>query len=78
MIYFAHFSCILKVKADAFGIKEEEAVSIVAVKMAKPPVSKSQLVGLMSEIKIMLHLGKHLNVVNLLGACTKELAKSKY
>ena len=43
--------------------------------MCKPPVTKSQLVGLMSEIKIMLHVGKHLNVVNFLGACTLELAK---
>lgn len=25
----------------------------------------------MSELKIMSHLGPHLNVVNLLGACTK-------
>lgn len=25
----------------------------------------------MSELKIMSHLGPHLNIVNLLGACTK-------
>lgn len=25
----------------------------------------------MSELKIMTHLGPHLNIVNLLGACTK-------
>lgn len=29
----------------------------------------------MSELKIMVHLGKHLNVVNLLGAVTKNITK---
>lgn len=65
------------VLATAVGILEWEPKTTVAVKMCKPPVTKPQLVGLMSEIKIMLHLGKHLNVVNLLGACTMELSKSK-
>ncbi len=65
------------VLADAVGILESEPVTKVAVKMCKPPVTKPQLTGLMSEIKIMLHLGKHLNVVNLMGACTMELSKSK-
>lgn len=27
--------------------------------------------ALMSELKILVHIGNHLNVVNLLGACTK-------
>ncbi len=45
--------------------------------MPKPPATKQQLVAMMSEIKIMLHLGKHLNVVNLLGCCTMDLAKSE-
>ena len=63
--------------ATAVGILEWEPKTTVAVKMCKPPVTKPQLVGLMSEIKIMLHLGKHLNVVNLLGACTMELSKSE-
>lgn len=31
----------------------------------------SEKQALMSELKIMSHLGPHLNVVNLLGACTK-------
>ena len=65
------------VLATAVGILEWEPKTTVAVKMCKPPVTKPQLVGLMSEIKIMLHLGKHINVVNLLGACTMELSKSK-
>lgn len=33
--------------------------------------------ALISELKIMVHLGQHLNVVNLLGAVTKNIAKRK-
>ena len=62
-------------KATAYGINEFEPSTVVAVKMAKPPVAKAHLLALMSEIKIMLVLGKHLNVVNLLGACTKDLSE---
>lgn len=41
---------------------------------ALPPSAtarSSEKQALMSELKIMSHLGPHLNVVNLLGACTK-------
>lgn len=31
--------------------------------------------ALMSELKILIHIGHHLNVVNLLGACTKRGGK---
>lgn len=34
--------------------------------------------ALISELKIMVHLGQHLNVVNLLGAVTKNIAQRKY
>lgn len=33
---------------------------------------RSETQALMSELKIMSHLGPHLNIVNLLGACTKH------
>lgn len=32
--------------------------------------------ALMSELKILIHIGNHLNVVNLLGACTKPNGRS--
>lgn len=32
----------------------------------------------MSELKILIHIGHHLNVVNLLGACTKTGGESSY
>lgn len=65
------------VKGIAYGICEEEPVSTVAVKMVKRGIDLSYLDALSSELKIMVHLGKHLNVVNLLGACTKKIGKSK-
>lgn len=34
--------------------------------------------ALISELKIMVHLGQHLNVVNLLGAVTKNIVQRKY
>lgn len=33
--------------------------------------SSGAVQSLMSELKVMVHLGPHLNVVNLLGACTR-------
>lgn len=45
----------------------------VAVKMIKSALNTSTLECLASELKIMIHLGPHLNVVNLLGACTTEI-----
>jgi FMS-like tyrosine kinase 1 len=47
------------------------------VKMVKRNADRMYIKALASELKIMVHLGKHLNVVNLLGACTKSLAKSE-
>lgn len=52
-------------------------MTIVAVKMVKPNAELSQIKALMTELKILIHVGKHLNVVNLLGACTSTLNKSK-
>lgn len=64
-------------KGNATGIAEGEDSTIVAVKMVKPNADYTYLKALADELKIMVHLGKHLNVVNLLGACTKNIAKRK-
>ena len=60
-------------KAEATGIVSWESSTTVAVKMVKPQADISYIKALMAELKIMIHLGKHLNIVNLLGACTKGL-----
>ena len=62
-------------KAQAQGIVSWERSTTVAVKMVKPNADISYIRALMAELKIMTHLGKHLNIVNLLGACTDTLNK---
>ncbi|XP_035270609.1 vascular endothelial growth factor receptor 2 isoform X1 [Anguilla anguilla] len=59
------------VEAAAFGIEKASTCTTVAVKMLKEGATSSEYRALMSELKILIHIGHHLNVVNLLGACTK-------
>ncbi|XP_076005156.1 vascular endothelial growth factor receptor kdr-like isoform X2 [Genypterus blacodes] len=59
------------VEASAFGIDKLSTCKTVAVKMLKGGATTNERKALMSELKILIHIGHHLNVVNLLGACTK-------
>ncbi|XP_063699652.1 vascular endothelial growth factor receptor kdr-like isoform X2 [Culicoides brevitarsis] len=63
------------VKGIAQGIIPYEEESTVAVKMVKANTDDEIMRALISELKIMVHLGQHLNVVNLLGAVTKNIAR---
>ncbi|XP_048349999.1 receptor-type tyrosine-protein kinase FLT3 [Sphaerodactylus townsendi] len=58
------------VNATAYGISEAGVSVQVAVKMLKEKYSSSEKDALMSELKMMTHIGSHENIVNLLGACT--------
>ncbi|XP_036376880.1 vascular endothelial growth factor receptor 1 isoform X2 [Megalops cyprinoides] len=58
-------------QASAFGINNSSSCKTVAVKMLKDGATPSEHKALMTELKILIHIGHHLNVVNLLGACTK-------
>ncbi|XP_043925533.1 vascular endothelial growth factor receptor 3 isoform X2 [Protopterus annectens] len=60
------------VEASAFGITKSNTCETVAVKMLKDGATASEQKALMSELKILIHIGNHLNVVNLLGACTRS------
>uniref|UniRef100_A0A8C1C7Q6 receptor protein-tyrosine kinase n=1 Tax=Cyprinus carpio carpio TaxID=630221 RepID=A0A8C1C7Q6_CYPCA len=60
------------VEATAYGIEKATTCTTVAVKMLKEGATTSEYRALMSELKILIHIGHHLNVVNLLGACTKQ------
>ena len=62
-------------KAEAVGLRQEEPITTVAVKMTRSFTNVSAVEALVSELKIMIHLGSHMNVVNLLGACTKNAFK---
>ncbi|CAH1777673.1 unnamed protein product [Owenia fusiformis] len=65
------------VKADAVGLNDYESSTPVAVKMVKDCTDYDQMKSLMSELKIMIHIGSHLNVLNLLGAVTKDIASGE-
>lgn len=58
------------VEATAYGLGKEDNVMRVAVKMLKGSAHSDEREALMSELKILSHLGHHKNIVNLLGACT--------
>ncbi|XP_075066138.1 macrophage colony-stimulating factor 1 receptor isoform X2 [Mixophyes fleayi] len=57
-------------EATAFGMGKDDSALRVAVKMLKPSAHSDEVEALMSELKILSHLGNHQNIVNLLGACT--------
>ncbi|XP_078100664.1 platelet-derived growth factor receptor beta-like isoform X2 [Sander vitreus] len=57
------------VAATVSGLLHSHSTTKVAVKMVKTSSGADQ--SLMSELKVLVHLGPHLNVVNLLGACTR-------
>ncbi|CAL8294417.1 unnamed protein product [Lota lota] len=58
-------------QASAFGVDDSSSCTTVAVKMLKECATDSEHKALMTELKILSLIGHHLNVVNLLGACTK-------
>ncbi|XP_032886648.1 vascular endothelial growth factor receptor kdr-like isoform X2 [Amblyraja radiata] len=60
------------VEASAFGIDKSSTCKTVAAKMLKEGATANECKALMSELKILIHIGHHLNVVNILGACTKS------
>ncbi|XP_042208149.1 vascular endothelial growth factor receptor 1-like [Homarus americanus] len=61
-------------RATAINLLPGQARTTVAVKMMKSRTDNAQLKALRSEVKIMIHIGRHVNIVNLLGACSKDLA----
>ncbi|XP_070490956.1 vascular endothelial growth factor receptor 1-like [Chironomus tepperi] len=63
------------IEAIATGIVVYEPETVVAVKMVKKQAGNEVIKALVSELKILIHLGQHLNIVNLLGAVTKDIAK---
>lgn len=68
------FGLVLQGKAT--GIKGNEEKTTVAVKTVKATADESHFKALITELKIMANLGSHLNIVNLMGACTYNLSKT--
>ncbi|KAK2859471.1 hypothetical protein Q5P01_004091 [Channa striata] len=60
------------VQATAYGINMPGVLQQVAVKMLKEKHQTVEKEALMSELKMLTHIGHHANIVNLLGACTES------
>ncbi|XP_004396276.1 PREDICTED: fibroblast growth factor receptor 3 isoform X7 [Odobenus rosmarus divergens] len=61
------------VMAEAVGIDKDRAAKpvTVAVKMLKDDATDKDLSDLVSEMEMMKMIGRHKNIINLLGACTQ-------
>ncbi|XP_069557095.1 fibroblast growth factor receptor 1b isoform X2 [Brachyistius frenatus] len=62
------------VLAEAVGIDRNKPTRLtkVAVKMLKADATEKDLSDLISEMEMMKMIGKHKNIINLLGACTQD------
>ncbi|XP_077476250.1 fibroblast growth factor receptor 3 isoform X3 [Stigmatopora argus] len=62
------------VMAEAVGVDKEKPNKplTVAVKMLKDDATDKDLSDLVSEMEMMKMMGKHKNIINLLGACTQD------
>ncbi|XP_004611577.1 fibroblast growth factor receptor 4 isoform X2 [Sorex araneus] len=60
--------------AEAVGMDpaRPDQASTVAVKMLKDNASDKDLADLVSEMEVMKFIGRHKNIINLLGVCTQE------
>ncbi|XP_029820842.1 fibroblast growth factor receptor 1 [Manacus vitellinus] len=66
------------VLAEAIGLDKDKPnrVTKVAVKMLKSDATEKDLSDLISEMEMMKMIGKHKNIINLLGACTQDAARN--
>ncbi|XP_068237218.1 vascular endothelial growth factor receptor 1-like [Palaemon carinicauda] len=66
------FGHVFQAKVD--GLRANELQTTVAVKTAKSRSNEVFRKELIAEVKIMMHIGRHTNVLNLLGICSENLA----
>ncbi|XP_065684796.1 fibroblast growth factor receptor 3 isoform X1 [Hydra vulgaris] len=62
----------IRYKKNINSSKIELEKTMVAVKTLKEDASEAEYKDLATELKILIHLGEHKNIVNLLGACTTK------
>ncbi len=59
-------------KGTAIKILKTEPVTEVAVKMLKEGHTDQDMIDLVSEMDMMKMIGRHINIINLLGCCTQN------
>lgn len=64
-------------RAEATGVIPGQATTTVVAKRAIHPPSDVDLKLLIKEVKILMFIGQHCNVVNLLGVVREKLAQRK-
>lgn len=62
----------LVVKGEALGIFKDNNSVTVAVKMLKEDATDREMMDLIREMEMMKLIGKHKNIINLLGCCTQR------
>jgi serine/threonine protein kinase len=60
------------VMAEAKGLVNNGLTSIVAVKMLKEGHTDTDVKDLVCEMEVMKMIGKHINIINLLGCCCQN------
>lgn len=60
------------VKAEFMGLQKGGSNAVVAVKMLKEGHTDNEMMDLVSEMEMMKMIGKHINIINLLGCCTQK------
>ena len=53
-------------------LNDSSAKSEVAIKMLKECHSDDEIINLVSEMEVMKRIGRHKNIINLIGCCTQN------
>lgn len=59
-------------------VSSSEEMAEVAIKTHISKVGVTEFKALLSEVKILAHVGKHPHVVSFIGACTENIRKREY
>merc|ERR1719412_2196072 len=59
-------------QAEALNLKRPGESHVVAVKMLKEGHTDAEMIDLVSEMDMMKVIGRHMNIINLLGVCTQD------
>lgn len=60
------------VMAEAHGTQKMAGTVVVAVKMVKEGHTDTDMASLVREMEVMKMIGKHINIINLLGCCSQD------
>lgn len=60
-------------KAELLSLTAGGKPTTVAVKTIKSKTNEEHIKGARAEVKILMHIGRHRNIINLLGVCSKDV-----